>query len=213
MSIQMFPPEILDLFLNELGSAADDMQSRAALLARTPSKQTILLSSELIYLFIPHDLHSKSTRHKASTLLRMSICCLQTATSPTGIRMDWSASTQVMLTAVPLSIGSLFSNLSYLTVLHFEMVTNFPLSLFSSCRHLESLTFIRVVFAKIQPERLSGSLFPLLKRLSISGPWSNDDEAVGIIMTHAAPTLTTLILCDPSHGDNGKLCNSPGSYT
>ncbi|KAF8810771.1 hypothetical protein BYT27DRAFT_6480081 [Phlegmacium glaucopus] len=35
MSIQIFPPEIFDLFLNELASATRDLQSRAALLACT----------------------------------------------------------------------------------------------------------------------------------------------------------------------------------
>ncbi|KAF8810749.1 hypothetical protein BYT27DRAFT_7336526 [Phlegmacium glaucopus] len=60
-----------------------------------------------------------------------------------------------------------------------------------------------VVFAKIQPETLPGSLFPSLKRLRILGPWSNDDEAVGITMTHAAPTLTALIVSDP-HCNNAR---------
>ncbi|KAF8810788.1 hypothetical protein BYT27DRAFT_7185571, partial [Phlegmacium glaucopus] len=69
------------------------------------------------------------------------------------------------------------------------------LSLFASCCHLESLTLIRVLFVNIRPETLSGSLFPSLRRLRILGPWSDDDDKTfGIIMTHAAPTLTTLIL-------------------
>ncbi|KAF8811577.1 hypothetical protein BYT27DRAFT_7240269 [Phlegmacium glaucopus] len=155
MSVQLFPPEILDLILDELGSATEDTQSRAALLA----------------------------------------CTLEFG----WIGLRNFVSSKVMLTATTLSISSLFSG-HYLTALHFESMTDFPLSLFSSCCHLESLALIKVLFAKIRLETLSGSLFPSLRRLSISGPFS-DDEAPGIILTHAAPTLTTLILRDLPHNN------------
>ncbi|KAF8810759.1 hypothetical protein BYT27DRAFT_7240607 [Phlegmacium glaucopus] len=96
-----------------------------------------------------------------------------------------------------LSINSLFSDLPCLTVtaLHFESIMDLPLSLFSSCCHLESLTLVSVSFANT--ETLSGSLFPSLRRLSILSPWLDDDhEAFGVIMTQAAPTLTTLNLSE-----------------
>ncbi|KAF8810787.1 hypothetical protein BYT27DRAFT_7336549 [Phlegmacium glaucopus] len=227
MSVQIFPPEILDLFLNELRSAAEDPQSRAALSAcalvnrqfynqASPyifSSLTISTRKRLdglldtlnanpdiarhIRSFTVKDQINQTSSKSLSAVFRQ-LCRLQEfgwIAPPTFLRY------QIMLTAMTLSVNNLFSDCPYLTALHFERMMDFPLSVFSSCCHLESLTLIRVVFAKIRPETLSGSLFPFLRRLRISNPWSDDDsEAFGIIMTHAAPTLTTLILSD-NHGD------------
>ncbi|KAF8810758.1 hypothetical protein BYT27DRAFT_7336530 [Phlegmacium glaucopus] len=222
MSIQRFPPEILDLFLNELGSATEDTQSRAALLACTlVNRQFYYQASSYIFSSL-----TISTQKRLDSLLHILNANPDVArhirSFTVGDQIDHTSSclsavfrqlcrlqqfgcigpltllrSQVMLTEMTLSINSLFSDRPYLTALHFERMMDFPLSLFSSCCHLESLTLITVLFAKIRPETLSGSLFPSLKRLSISSPWPYDDsEAFGIIMTHAAPTLTTLILCD-----------------
>ena len=94
------------------------------------------------------------------------------------------------------SIGNI-CHLPSLTTIHLEKISNFPLSIFSACCHLESLTLIMVGFAKIGPNTLlAGSLCSSLKRLTISESLWSDKEAIEIIMTRAAPTLTTLILCN-----------------
>ncbi|KAF8810757.1 hypothetical protein BYT27DRAFT_7336529 [Phlegmacium glaucopus] len=218
MSAQVFLPEILDLLLDELALANKDPQSRAALLACTlVNRQFYHQASSYIFSSlaistqkrldalldilnanpdIARHIRSFTAKHEInqtsseclSAVLRQ-LCRLQ--------EFGWIGlfnyvSSQVMLKAITVSVSSLCSD-HYLTALHFVNMSNFPLSLFSSCCHLESLSLIGVLFTKIRPETLSGSLFPSLRRLSISNPWSGDEE-VGIILTHAAPTLTTLIL-------------------
>ncbi|KAF8810772.1 hypothetical protein BYT27DRAFT_6480098 [Phlegmacium glaucopus] len=227
MSVQIFPAEILDLFLDELGSATEDMQSQAALLAcALVNRQFYYQASSSIFSSltisnpnrldglldilntnpgIARHIRSFTVKHQPSSKCLSAVFRQLRHLQEFGWIGRPTLRSQVMLTAITLSISSLCSHLPYLTVLHFEDMTNFPLSLFSSCRHLESLTLLRIVFAEIQQETLSGSLFPSLKRLSLSGPWSKDDGGTGIIMTHAAPTLTTLILCDPPHGDNARF--------
>ncbi|KAF8802983.1 hypothetical protein BYT27DRAFT_7196125 [Phlegmacium glaucopus] len=226
MSVPRFPPEILHLFLDEFGSDAEDPQSRAALLACTLVNRqfhyqansyifaSLTISSQerldaLLDILnanpnIARHIRSFTVKHQPSSecpsAVFRQLCRLQ--------EFRWMgrhtfSHTHAMLAEITLSVSSLCSDLPHLTALHFENMMDFPLSLFSSWCHLRSLTLIGVVFAKIQPETLSSSLFPSLRRLSISGPWSND-EAVGIIMTHAAPTLTTLILSDPPH-DNARF--------
>ncbi|KAF8810764.1 hypothetical protein BYT27DRAFT_7336535, partial [Phlegmacium glaucopus] len=220
MPVQVFPPEISDLFLNELALATEDPQSRAALLActlvnrqfyhqassyifssltiSTPTRLDSLLDILNANPDIARYIRSFTAKHRVnqtsseclSAVLRQ-LCRLQEF-GWIGLPNFVRVSSQVMLTAITLSVSSLCSD-HYLTALHFESMRNFPLSLFSSCCHLESLSLIGVLFAKIRPETLSGSLFPSLRRLSISGP-SSGDEAAGIILTHAATTLTTLIL-------------------
>ncbi|KAF8810782.1 hypothetical protein BYT27DRAFT_7185559 [Phlegmacium glaucopus] len=135
MSVQIFPAEILDLFLDELALATEDPQSRAALLACTR---------------VNRQFYYQASPYICSSLM---------------------ISTQKRLDAL-LDILNANPDIS---------------------RHIRSFTFF---FAKTRPETLPGSLLPSLRRLRISLPLSNDEEAE-IIMTHAAPTLTTLILCDP----------------
>ncbi|KAF8810761.1 hypothetical protein BYT27DRAFT_7185535 [Phlegmacium glaucopus] len=187
MSVQVFPPEISDLFLDELALTTEDPQSRAALLA----------SRHIRSFTAKHQINQTSSECLSAVLRQL--CRLQEFG---WIGLPNWVSSQVMLTAITLSVSSLCSD-HYLTALHFESMWNFPLSLFSSCCHLESLG---VLLAKIRPETLSGSLFPSLRRLSISGP-SSGDEAAGIILTHVATTLTTLILSDPAHNNVAFFLN------
>lgn len=95
------------------------------------------------------------------------------------------------------TMGYLF-NLPSLTASYFENVLYLPLSLFSGSGfcHLKSLSLVNVGFEEIGVDKLSGSLFSSLERLEITGAlWTDEDlNAVKIIMTCAAPTLTTLIL-------------------
>ncbi|KAF8802974.1 hypothetical protein BYT27DRAFT_7260546 [Phlegmacium glaucopus] len=232
MSVQIFPPEILHLFLDELGLDAEDLQSRAALLACTLVNRQFHYQANS-YIFSSLMISSKKrldalldilnanpdmARHIRSFTVKHpsqpSPECLSAILKQLHRLQEfgWTSQpvfshNQATLTAITLSVNSLCSDLPRLTVLNFEDITDFPLSLFSSCCHLVSLTLIRVAFAKIRPETLSGSLFPSLRRLSISGPWTDDDEAVGIIMTHVAPTLTTLILSAsglPENLNNGS---------
>ncbi|KAF8804702.1 hypothetical protein BYT27DRAFT_7340210 [Phlegmacium glaucopus] len=226
MSVQIFPPEILDLFLNELASATTNPQSRAALLACTLVNRQFYYQASS-YIFSSLTIYTQNRLNALLDILNVNpdiarhIRSFTVKHQPSSERLSavfrqlrhlqefrWIGRPtffyiHAMLIAITLSVSSLCSDLPYLTVLHLENMKDFPLSLFSSCCHLESLTLFRVLFAKIQPETLSRSLFPSLRRLSISGPLSNDDEAVGTIMTHAAPTLTTLILCDPLDNNFG----------
>ncbi|KAF8802972.1 hypothetical protein BYT27DRAFT_7260544 [Phlegmacium glaucopus] len=186
MSAQIFPPEILHLFLDEFGSAIESPQSQERLDA--------LLDIFNANPNIARHIRSFTVKHQiyyeCLPAVFRQLCRLQ------EFRWMGRPTFSHTLTAITLSVSSICSDLPHLTVLHFENMMGFPLSLFSSCCHLESLTLVMVAFAKIRPETLSSSLFPSLKKLSISGPWTAGDEAVGIIMTHVAPTLTTLILSD-----------------
>ncbi|KAF8811576.1 hypothetical protein BYT27DRAFT_6442465 [Phlegmacium glaucopus] len=239
MSIQIFPPEILDLFLDELGSATENPQSRAALLACTlVNRQFHNQASSYIFSSLtistqkrPDDLldilnaNPDIARHIRSFTIKEEIDqapskCLSALFRQlyhlqefgwVGLPIPFRS--LAMVTAITSSVSSFFSDRPYLTVLHLESMTDFPLSLFSSCCHLESLTLISILFAKIRPpETLSGSLFPSLRRLNISDLWYSDSKTFEIIMTHAAPTLTTLIVHDPPYLYR-KFCNSPSSYT
>ncbi|KAF8804902.1 hypothetical protein BYT27DRAFT_6686301 [Phlegmacium glaucopus] len=216
MSVQIFPPEILDLFLDELASDTKDPESQEALLACTlVNRQFCYQASSYIFSSLTISTQKcldalldilkanpdigRHIRSFAAKDLSSSECLSAVFGQLCRLKdFRWiGLRTIVCSQDITLSISSIFSNSPYLTVLHFENMTDLPLSLFSFCCHLKSLILVKVCFAKIRPKTSSGSLFPSLRWLGILGPWSyDDDEVIGVIMAHAAPTLTTFILCD-----------------
>ena len=225
MSVPILPPEILDLFLDELGLAIGDRRSRAALLACT------LVNRQFYYQASSHLFSSLSiSTHRSPERLNTLLDILNTnpdlarrirSFKVEGIknRLDsaeclsavfrqlyhlqkfgWTGNfampDETTIAAITSSICPSLRNFPYLTVLHLENIRNFPLSFFSACRQLESLSLSRVLFAKIRPETRSDSPFSSLKKLEIlgGGLWQRDMEAIRIIMTRAASSLTTLIL-------------------
>jgi hypothetical protein len=71
------------------------------------------------------------------------ICCLQAAISSFqnfGWTGNFSVPDEATITAIASCICPCLCNFPYLTSLHLESIRNFPLSFFSACRHLESLT-------------------------------------------------------------------------
>jgi hypothetical protein len=225
MSVLTFPPEILDLFLDELALDIGDRRSRAALLACTLVNRPFYYRASS-HLFSSISISTHRSPERLNTLLDILIThpdlalrirsftleSLRKRLDSTGClsavfrrlyhlqKFGWTGNfampDETTITAITSSIFPSLCNSPYLTVLHLESIRNFPLSFFSACRHLESLTLIRVLFAKIGPETRSESLFSSLRRLYISGGglWQRDMGAIRIIMTRAAPSLTTLIL-------------------
>lgn len=225
MSVPTFPPEILDLFLDELGLDIGDRSSRAALFACTLVNRLFYYRASS-HLFSSVSISTHRSPERLNALLDIlnthpglaprirsltveslkeldSAECLLSAVfkqlyhlQKFGWTGNFAMPDETTITAITSSICPSLCNSPYLTELHFESIRNFPLSFFSACHHLESLTLIRVLFAKIEPETSSDSLFSSLRRLKISGGglWQRDMEAIRIIMTQAAPTLTTLIL-------------------
>lgn len=224
MSFLKFPPEILDLFLDELGLDIGDRRSRAALLACTLVNRLFYYRASS-HLFSSISISTHRSPERLNALLHIlkthpdlaprirsltvkSVEKLDSAECLSAVfrqlyhlqKFGWTGNfampDETTITAITSSICPSLCNSPYLTELHLESIRNFPLSFFSTCRHLESLTLIRVLFAKIGPEARSDSFFLSLKRLKISGGglWQRDMGAIRIIMTRAAPTLTTLVL-------------------
>lgn len=242
MSVPIFPPEIFDLFLDELGLAIGDRRSRAALLACT------LVNKRFYYRASSHLFSSLSTAQRSSERLNalfdilnihpdLARCIrsftiesrknrLDSAECLSAVfrqllhlqkfvwKGDFAMPDETTLTAITSSICPSLCNFHYLTALHLESIRNFPLSFFSACRHLESLTLVRVLFAKIGPETRSDSPFSSLRKLKISGGglWQKDMEAIRIIMTRAAPSLNTLILSQTRLNDR-RYRNIPDCNT
>ena len=240
MIVPIFPPEILDLFVDELGLAIGDRRSRAALLActlvnkrfyyrtsshlfsslsisthRSPERLNGLLDilnshpdlARRIRSFTIESLRNQLDSAECLSAIFRQLSHLQKF----GWTGDFAMPDETTIKAITSSICPSLCNL---TALHLESIRNFPLSFFSGCRHLESLTLIRVLFAKIGPETRSDSLFSSLRRLEISGGglWQKDMEAIRVIMTQAAPSLTTLILSQ-TRLNNCRYSNIPDSNT
>lgn len=221
MSVQLFPGEIFDLFVDQLGLAIEDSESRTALLACTAvSRQFYRQATSHIFSSISiSTVHSPTRLNALRDIINANPHIAPCIRSFTVEVQTYSESLHTVLRQLsrlekfgwicehfnqfnwnkpemPSSMIENLINLPSLTVFHFENVIYLPLSLFSGFPHLESLTLINVGFAGIGPDTLSGSLFSSLKTLRISGAlWSDEDvEAVKLIMICAAPTLTTLIL-------------------
>ena len=247
MSVPIFPPEILDLFLDELGLAIGDRRSRAALLACTlVNRQFYFQASAHLFSSLSISTHRSPERlnalldilNKHPDLARRirsftieslknrldSAECLSAVfrqlyhLQKFGWTGNFAMPDETTITAITSSICPSLCNFPYLTALHLKSIRNFPLSFFSACRHLESLTLIRVLFAKVGPETRSDSLFSSLRKLKISGGglWQRDMDAIRIIMTRAAPSLTTLILSQTRLNDcrygnilDSNACLSP----
>lgn len=221
MSVQVFPAEIFDLFIDQLGLAIDDPESRTALLASTRVNRQFHChaSSHIFSSLSISTIHSPRRLNALRDILNANPYIARCIRSFTVEAQAYTGSLYVVLKQLcclqkfgwvcehfrqfhwnkpgtpSTMIGNLV-NLPSLTALHFENVMHLPLSLFSGFSSLESLTLINVGFAEIEPDTLSGSLFSSLKTLQITGAlWSDEDvEAVKLIMVRAAPTLTTLIL-------------------
>ncbi|KAF8810754.1 hypothetical protein BYT27DRAFT_6479649 [Phlegmacium glaucopus] len=148
MSIQIFPPEILDLFLDELASATEDPHSRAALLACTGlvNRQFCYQASSCIFSSLtistqkhPHSLldilnaNAHIARHMRSFTVKHQLFCKCLSAVFRRLRhlreFGWIG--PPMHTAITLSVSSLCSDRTYLTVLRFENMMDLPLSLFS----------------------------------------------------------------------------------
>jgi hypothetical protein len=221
MSIQIFPAEIFDLFVDQLGLAIEDPESRTALLTCTrvnrqfyhQASSHIFSSLSLSTVISPKSLNALrdilNVNPEIATCIRSFTVEARTYTESLRAVLRQLSRLQKFgwicehfrefhwnEPDTPSSmIGNLFE-LSSLTALHFENVMYLPVSIFYRFRHLESLTLINVGFAKLEPDTSSGSPFSSLKTLRITGAlWSDEDvEAVKLIMICAAPTLTTLIL-------------------
>ena len=222
MSVHIFPAEIFDLFVDQLGSAAiEDPGSRRALLACTLVNEHFYrrASSHIFSSVSISTIHSHKRLDALRDILNSNPYIARCIRSFTVEALTRCESLQVVLRQLsflqkfgwvseiycqfywnkpdtPFSMIENLFNLPSLTTFHFENVMHLPLSLFSGFCHLESLSLTNVGFAKIGADTLSGSLFSSLKKLEITGAlWSDEDvEAVKIIMVCAAPTLTTLIL-------------------
>ena len=234
-----FPPEILNLFIDLLGSTEKHPPSRTALLACTLVNRQFYHQASS-YIFSSLSISARNTdgrsqrrlnalldiikanpnitRHIRSLTVEVQTC---TASLPAVLsqldhlqEFTWIDSQQrSLISSYYLIVTSSIKNLSHLTALHFDGLMNLPLSLLSQCCHLESLTLIWVRFAEIERNTLSESLFSSLKKLEVSGVLTDRDvEAMRIIMIHAAPTLTTLILRD-TYLDDGKCQNPPWPQT
>ena len=219
MSDQIFPPEILDLFLDELGLTIKDPKSYEALLA------CILVNRQF---------HHKATSYIFSSLTisrrrsqkRLRTLCDILIVNPDIARHIRSFTLEGGLSLIE-PLPDVFKQLSHLqefrwicrvrnwdhedtiagsienlcnprslTTLHLEKIDNFPLSLLSPCCCLESLTLIMVKFAEMESHLLSSSLFSSLKRLEVRDT-INNSQVIEKIIICAAPTLTTLVLCRP----------------
>lgn len=241
MSLPIFPPEILDLFLDEL--AMGDRKSRAALLACTLVNRRFYYRASS-HLFSSLTISAHRSPERLNTLLDIlnthpdlarrirsitieslknrvdSAECLSAVVGQLyhlqkfGWTGNFAMPDETTIAAITSSVCPSLCNFPYLTALHLESIRNFPLSFFSACRHLESLTLVRVLFAKIGPETWSDSPFSSLRRLKISGGglWQKDMEAIRIIMIQAAPSLTTLILSQTRLNDC-RYGNIPDSNT
>lgn len=219
--MSLFPAEIFDLFVDQLGLAIEYPESRTALLACTRVNRQFYrqASSHIFSSLSLSTIHSLKRLNDLRDILNANPEIATCIRSFTVEAQTYTGSLRAVLRQLsrlqkfgwicehfrefhwnepdtPSSmIGNLFE-LSSLTALHFENVMYLPVSLFYGLRRLESLTLIDVGFAKLEPNTLSGSLFSSLKTLQITGAlWSDEDlEAVKLIMISAAPTLTTLFL-------------------
>ena len=249
MSDQIFPPEILDCFLDELGLTIEDPESREALLACIPvNRQFYHKATSYIFssLTISHHAHKRLRILRDILTVNPDIArhirsfTLQAGLSPTqhlpavfkqlghlqefrwifkGTNWDHNnnipESIEVINWDHEFNIAASIENLCNprsLTTLHLEKIGNFQLSLLSTCCNLESLTLITVEFVEMESDPLSSSLFSSLKRLEVRDK-IKDTQAIEKIMICAAPTLTTLILCNPRICGKFKFCNFRDSNT
>ena len=222
-----FPVEIFDLFIDELASTIEHAESRGALLACTVvNRRFYRQASSYVFSSISiSTLHSQKRLNDLRDILHANpdiAHCIRSFTVEAQVYTD---SLHVVLRQLsrlrefrwisehfsqfnwnkpgtPKSIVENLFGLPTLTALHFENTMYLPLSLFSSFCHLESLTLTDVGFASVEPDTLLAVSPPFssLKRLKIMGAlWSEEDvEAVKMIMSCAAPTLTTLVLSETS---------------
>ena len=229
MSDQIFPPEIFDLFLDELGLTIEDPESQEALLA------CIRVHRQFYHKAISYIFSSLTISRRAHKRLRTLLdilnvnpgiarhirsLTLEAGLSPTeylpavlkqlGHLQEFRWISKVIVWDHEATIAASIENLCNprsLTTLHLEKITNFKLSLLSTCCYLESLTLITVEFAEVESDSLSSSLFLSLKRLEVRDK-INDWQAIEKIMICAAPTLTTLILCNSCvFWGKFKFCN------
>jgi hypothetical protein len=221
MSFQIFPAEIFDLFVDQLGLAIEDPESRTTLLTSALVNRQFRYhaSSHIFSSLSISTIHSPKRLNALRDILNANPYIARCIRSFTVEARTYTESLHVVLKQLsrlqkfgwicehfrhfhwnkPDTPAFMIGNLvrfPSLTALHFENVMYLPLSLFSGFSNLESLTLINVGFSEIEPNTLSNSLFSSLKTLQLTGAlWSDEDvEGVKLIMVRAAPTLTTLIL-------------------
>ncbi|KAF8817164.1 hypothetical protein BYT27DRAFT_7237615 [Phlegmacium glaucopus] len=227
MSAQIFPLEILDLFIDELGSATEDPQSRAALLACTLVNRQFyhqasshIFSSLLIPMRRPQRLNAlldimnsnpDIAQHIRSLILEIrvlhmdmdakDICALLRQLCRLR-KFKWVAHGFLHFTWVNDNLALSIANLCTALTEHRFEENLIDFALFLPACHLESLTLIDKWCENIRSKRLSDSLLPLKRLKFPCSMWFDEElEMATTIMTRAAPTLTTLILSTGLEGD------------
>lgn len=232
-----FPPEILNLFIDQLGlTLEEDPPSGTALLACTLVNRQFYHQASS-YIFSSLSISARNTdgrsqrrlnalldiikanpnitRHIHSLTVEVQTC---TASLPAVLRQldhlqefTWIDSQQRSLISSyfrpPPIVTSSIKNLCNVTALHFYGLMNLPLSLLSQCCHLESLTLIWVRFAEIERNTLSESLFSSLKKLEISGVITGRDVEAMRIIMIRAAHTLTTLILRDTYLDDGKYQN------